>query len=125
MFSSKLMPLLIGFSWIMLMVTTFLGLFLSIFMEQALWKSLYDMASLIWLIAFIFTICCFVPSARTFWGSRILADFQKNHDVYDVNQRFALYGYKVVSGGSLDDLKQIFMVKSRLIVMAGVVVDVS
>ncbi|MEG4403745.1 TIGR04222 domain-containing membrane protein [Microcoleus sp. MON2_D5] len=56
----------------------------------------------------IITICCIVPGGRTRWGSQILADIWKNHDVYDVPQRFALHGYRVLSGGVLDDLKQIF-----------------
>lgn len=56
----------------------------------------------------ILTLCCLVPGGRTRWGSRILADIQKNHDAYDVTQRFALYGYKTLSGGALDDLKQLF-----------------
>jgi uncharacterized protein (TIGR04222 family) len=61
----------------------------------------------------IVTLCCLVPSGRTRWGSRTLADIQKNHDVYDVTQRFALYGYTVLSGGALDDLKQIFKAEAE------------
>lgn len=56
----------------------------------------------------IVAICCFTPSMRTRWGSQVLADIHKNHDVYNVGQRFALYGYQALSGGTLDDLKQIF-----------------
>jgi len=62
----------------------------------------------LWPAIGMITVCCLVPFGRTRWGSRILADIQKNHDVYDVTQRFALYGYRVLSGGALDDLKQIF-----------------
>lgn len=61
----------------------------------------------------ILTVCCFAPGGRTRWGSRTLADIQKNHDVYDVMQRFALYGYTVLSGGALDDLKQIFRAEAE------------
>jgi uncharacterized protein (TIGR04222 family) len=61
----------------------------------------------------IVTLCCLVPGGRTRWGSRILADIRKNHDVYDVTQRFALYGYTVLSGGALDDLKQIFKAEAE------------
>lgn len=56
----------------------------------------------------IFTFFCFVPSGRTAWGSRVLADIHKNHDFYNVAHRFALYGYKTLSGGALDDLKQMY-----------------
>lgn len=61
----------------------------------------------------IVTLCCLVPGGRTRWGGRILAEIQKNHDVYDVTQRFALYGYTVLSGGALDDLKQIFKAEAE------------
>lgn len=60
----------------------------------------------------IFAICCYAPRLRTRWGSRTLADIQKNHNVYDVTQRFALYGYTALSGGALDDLKQIFQAEA-------------
>jgi uncharacterized protein (TIGR04222 family) len=101
-------PLMIGFSWVILVSITGLSLFMSIFIRQALRESLYEIALPIWFIAFTFTLCCFVLSTKTLWGSRILANLKKNHDVYDVTQRFALYGYTVLSGGALDDLNQIF-----------------
>lgn len=61
----------------------------------------------------IVTFCCLVPSNRTRWGNWILADIKKNHDAYDVMQRFALYGYQALSGGVLDDLKQIFKAEAE------------
>jgi uncharacterized protein (TIGR04222 family) len=61
----------------------------------------------------IVTFCCLAPSGRTRWGSQTLADIRENHDVYDVTQRFALYGYTVLSGGALDDLKQIFKAEAE------------
>jgi uncharacterized protein (TIGR04222 family) len=61
-----------------------------------------------WYGVSIVTFCCFVPSGRTRWGNKILADIRKNHDIYDVLQRFALDGDQVLSGGALDDLKQIY-----------------
>lgn len=66
----------------------------------------------LWVVGII-TLCCFVPSRRTRWGSRVLEDLWKNHDVYDVTQRFALYGYPVLSGGVLEDLKQIFQAEAE------------
>lgn len=54
----------------------------------------------------LITLCCFTPREHTRWGSQILAEIEKTHDTYDVIQRFALSGYKTLSGGSLDDLKQ-------------------
>jgi uncharacterized protein (TIGR04222 family) len=62
----------------------------------------------LWLGLGILTFCCFVPSGRTRWGHQMLADIHKNHDVYDVLQGFAINGYRVLSGGALDDLKQIY-----------------
>lgn len=76
--------------------------------ESNIAKGLLVILSIGLWVAAIITLCCFVPSGRTHWGSQILKDLRKNHDVYDVIQRFALYGYPVLSGGVLDDLKQIF-----------------
>lgn len=67
-----------------------------------------DILLILWLGIGILSICCIVPGYRTRWGGRILADIKKNHDVYDLTQRFAIYGYKVLSGGALDDLKRIY-----------------
>jgi uncharacterized protein (TIGR04222 family) len=61
----------------------------------------------------IVTLCCLVPSLRTHWCSKILADIQKNHNVYDVTQRFALFGHEALSGGALDDVKQIFLAEAK------------
>lgn len=62
----------------------------------------------LWLGVCIIHVCCTFHSGRTRWGKQILADIKKNHDVYNVTQRFALYGDRVLSGGALDDLKQIY-----------------
>lgn len=61
----------------------------------------------------IVTLCCLAPGGRTRWGGRILADIRKTHDAYDVTQQFALFGYKTLSGGALDDLKQIFTAEDQ------------
>uniref|UniRef100_A0A832M3K2 TIGR04222 domain-containing membrane protein n=1 Tax=Oscillatoriales cyanobacterium SpSt-402 TaxID=2282168 RepID=A0A832M3K2_9CYAN len=63
--------------------------------------------TVLWLVIGIITLCCIAPAGRTRWGSQILSDLQKNHDRYDTAQRFALYGHQGLSGGALDDLKQI------------------
>ncbi len=106
-------PLLMGLSWIIFLLITFLVSFLFLFMSQELRHNLYETLLPPWFIVCIFTLCFFVPSSKTIWGSRVLADLQKNHDVYDVTQRFALYGYSVLSGGTLDDLKQIFSAQAQ------------
>ncbi|MBD2677288.1 MULTISPECIES: TIGR04222 domain-containing membrane protein [Nostoc] len=87
-----------------------LGGVASVFLNKPLMKiaPVVDIITILWTAIGIITACCFVPSVRTRWGSRILGDIKKNHDVYDVTQRFALYGYGVLSGGALDDLKQMF-----------------
>lgn len=72
-----------------------------------------DIITVLWTAMGIISACCLVPNGRTRWGSRILADIKKNHDVYDVTQRFALYGYRVLSGGALDDLKQILKAEAE------------
>jgi hypothetical protein len=41
----------------------------------------------------------------------VLADIRNTHNTYDVMQRFALFGYRTLSGGVLDDLKQMFQAK--------------
>ncbi|QLE56205.1 TIGR04222 domain-containing membrane protein [Nostoc sp. TCL26-01] len=96
------------------LVITVLGLFIASVVSGLLTEPLMkiapvvDMMIVIWTAIGIITACCFVPSGRTRWGSWLLADIKKNHDVYDVTQRFALYGYGALSGGTLDDLKQMF-----------------
>lgn len=57
---------------------------------------------------FLFGICLYVPSQRTYWGDRVLAECTKEHDVHNLYQSFSISGYKVLSGGALDDLKQVF-----------------
>jgi uncharacterized protein (TIGR04222 family) len=66
-----------------------------------------------WLELGLLTLCCYVPSGRTRWGNRILADIHKNHDIYDVLQGFAIHGDQVLSGGALDDLKQIYKAEAE------------
>lgn len=56
----------------------------------------------------LFNICLSVPSKRTYWGDRVLAECTKEHDVHNLYQSFSISGYKVLSGGALDDLKQVF-----------------
>ncbi|MDZ7961327.1 MAG: TIGR04222 domain-containing membrane protein [Aulosira sp. DedQUE10] len=94
-------------------ITVLVGLVASVasdLLSQPLMKiaAVLNIIALLWTAIGIISACCLVISSRTRWGSRILADLKKNHDVYDVTQRFALYGYRVLSGGALDDLKQIF-----------------
>jgi uncharacterized protein (TIGR04222 family) len=102
-------------SFALFFITPFLGLIMLSVVQSFLGIKivLSEIGLLAWVITLIVSICCFVPSERTHWGSRILADIKKNHDVYDVTQRFALYGYQVLSGGALDDLKQIFKAEAE------------
>ncbi len=39
-----------------------------------------DIITILWTAIGIITACCLVPSSRTRWGSRILADIKKNHE---------------------------------------------
>lgn len=75
--------------------------------------------SISWFVTGIVTYCCFVPSGRTRWGNRTLADIRKKHDIYDASQRFALDGYQTLSGGALDDLKQIYQDRQKAEAEAG------
>ena len=45
---------------------------------------------------------------RTRWGDRVLRDIRRSHNSFDPIQRFALYGESALSGGALDDLKQMY-----------------
>ncbi len=45
---------------------------------------------------------------KTRWGDRVLKDIRRSHNSFDPIQRFALYGESALSGGALDDLKQIY-----------------
>ena len=45
---------------------------------------------------------------RTRWGDRVFRDIRRSHNSFDPIQRFALYGESALSGGALDDLKQIY-----------------
>ncbi|MBW4673173.1 MAG: TIGR04222 domain-containing membrane protein [Desmonostoc geniculatum HA4340-LM1] len=100
----------IAMSFGLFFIITILAGVASFFLNKPLIKiaAFVDIITILWTAIGIITACCLVPSVRTRWGSKILADIKKNHDVYDVTQRFALYGYGVLSGGALDDLKQMF-----------------
>lgn len=97
----------IGHSFGIFLLITILGGLLATVLGIQL-PALSSIWAMLWQAIGIITLCCIVPSQRTRWGGRVLADIQKNHDVYDVTQRFALYGYRVLSGGALDNLKQMF-----------------
>lgn len=90
-------------------ITIFGGMFIGIAMDflGIHLKYMYILEVLYWSIGVI-SLCCLAPRGRTRWGDRILADLQKNHNAFDLPQRFALYGYTVLSGGVLDDLGQLF-----------------
>ncbi|MEL6931023.1 MAG: hypothetical protein AAFO95_20745, partial [Cyanobacteria bacterium J06600_6] len=45
---------------------------------------------------------------RTRWGDRVLRALGKNDSSFEPVPRFALYGESMLSGGVLDDLKQMY-----------------
>jgi uncharacterized protein (TIGR04222 family) len=105
-----LMPLrstVLGYSFIAFVVATFFGLM------TGLIGTLPTIGLLFWILIGIVTGCCYVPSGRTRWGSEMVTDFQRNHDPYDRWHRFALHGYQTLSGGALDDLRQIFAAQEK------------
>ena len=55
-----------------------------------------------------FILCLIIFGGRTFWGDRVLKDIRKKDVSFDPIKRFALYGESTLSGGVLDDLKQIY-----------------
>jgi uncharacterized protein (TIGR04222 family) len=67
-----------------------------------------EFLSWVWRVMALLCLCCWIPSDRTHWGEQIRAEMQKNHDPYDLSQAFAVKGVEMLSGGALDDLKQIF-----------------
>lgn len=67
----------------------------------------------VWLSIGIVTLCCCSSSGRTRWGDRVLGQIQEQHNAYDLTQRFALYGYTALSGGALDDLKQVVAAEAQ------------
>lgn len=101
---------LIGSSFSLLVIITILGLVIENWLGIKIGQFFYSSRFLtwIWFVIWIVSICCFVPSGRTYWGHKILTYLKKNPGVYDVSQRFAIYGYKVLSGEALDDLRQIY-----------------
>ena len=48
------------------------------------------------------------PMQETRWGTQVRLDIQKNYNVYDRAQSVAVQGIKALSGGALDELKQMF-----------------
>jgi uncharacterized protein (TIGR04222 family) len=107
---------LVGSSFAIFLSVTFLGSILLPIISAILGIESYKIWNIIdtpWLVMGIVTFCCFVPSGRTRWGDWILADIHKNHDIYDVLQRFAIDGDRVLSGGALDDLKQIYKAEAE------------
>jgi uncharacterized protein (TIGR04222 family) len=101
----------VGSSFISFILVTFLGWMFRMVL-QILNISIYaggeNLLGVVWMAIGITTACCFIFNGRTNWGNRVYANIYKNQDVYDVIQRFALHGSESLSGGALDDLKQIF-----------------
>jgi uncharacterized protein (TIGR04222 family) len=60
------------------------------------------------LILLVNAICFISLGGRTRLGSSLLTDIQKSYDIHDATVGFAIHGYQMLSGGALDDLKQIF-----------------
>jgi uncharacterized protein (TIGR04222 family) len=100
---------LLSMSFILFMIITFLGaLIFGLLSSLNLKITMEPLLITLWSAVGLTTFCCLAPGARTRWGSFILAEIRQKHDVYDPTQRFALYGDRVLSGGALDDLKQMF-----------------
>jgi uncharacterized protein (TIGR04222 family) len=105
----------VGSSFTIFISATFLGVMFAQIIGALLGTESDAFKSIIgiWLFVGIVTFCCFVPSGRTRWGDITLADIRKNQDVHDVLQRFALNGDQVLSGGALDDLKQLYKAEAE------------
>ncbi|MGF1539537.1 MAG: TIGR04222 domain-containing membrane protein [Pleurocapsa sp.] len=58
--------------------------------------------------SFFMVACLIIPGSRTRWGDFVLSDIKHHHNSFDAVQRFALYGEVGLSGGVLDDVKQIY-----------------
>ena len=71
-------------------------------------NSLGSQVNYLWLGILIMLINLIIPGDRTYWGDRVLKDIRKQDTGFDPIQRFALYGESTLSGGALDDLKQIY-----------------
>ena len=61
-----------------------------------------------WCVNLVAVTCLTIPGLRTYWGDRVLEDIVRSQNSFDPIKRFALYGKSVLSGGALDDLKQIY-----------------
>ncbi len=62
----------------------------------------------------VFLILCLkMLDGRTYWGDLVLKDIRKKDVSFDPIQRFALYGESTLSGGVLDDLKQIYKAQKK------------
>jgi uncharacterized protein (TIGR04222 family) len=62
----------------------------------------------VWIAVGLICLCSWIPSERTHCGDRMRVEMQKNYDVHSLAQAVAVKGIAAVSGGALDDLKQIF-----------------
>jgi uncharacterized protein (TIGR04222 family) len=62
----------------------------------------------IWGSLVLISLCTFVPSQKTSLGSYMLTDIKKNYDIHRLPQNFAVNGSGILSGGILDDLKEVF-----------------
>jgi uncharacterized protein (TIGR04222 family) len=107
---------LVGSSFVIFIVTMLLGsillgIFSAIFRLEI--NGIWSIVMILSIVLGHFTLCCFVPSQKTLWGHRVLADIYANHDRYDVLQAFALNGERVLSGGALDDLKQMYKAEAE------------
>jgi uncharacterized protein (TIGR04222 family) len=61
----------------------------------------------------IVTLCCVQPGLRTRWGRRVLDEIRRTCDPFDGIKRFVLFGFPILSGGVLDDLRQAFTAEDQ------------
>ncbi len=94
------LPLVVGYAIIL-----FFGLFLGGLFSKTLSE---NQILFLWCGSLIAVACLIIPGGRTCWGDFVLSEIKQCHNSFDIVQRFALYGESALSGGALDDLKQIY-----------------
>ena len=94
------LPIVMGYALILFFGVLLGGLFSEFLSENQILS--------FWCGSAIAVACLIIPGGRTRWGDFILSDIRHCYNPFDIVQRFALYGESVLSGGALDDLKQIY-----------------
>jgi uncharacterized protein (TIGR04222 family) len=66
-----------------------------------------------WGLVSIVVLCCWIPYRKTRWGDRLTHHLIRNYDPYDLAQSVMVHGDRVLSGGTLGELRKLLEIAAR------------